>query len=122
MREDYRLLTPENVELEFDVAGLGSRLAASLIDYTIIFVGSFVLFFGALFLGGVVGGGYQQWFGSSPKIEIAVGIAIVALGVLILFAGWWGYFILFELVWAGQSPGKRGLGLRVVRRDGQPLD
>jgi uncharacterized RDD family membrane protein YckC len=33
-----------------------------------------------------------------------------------------GYFILFEALWNGQTPGKRWLGLRVIRFDGRPLD
>jgi hypothetical protein len=50
-----------------------------------------------------------------------LGFAGLAAVVLLVFLGWWGYFILFELAWNGQSPGKRLLGLRVVRTGGQPI-
>jgi hypothetical protein len=45
-----------------------------------------------------------------------------AVGVVLLFLIWWGYFVLFETVWSGQTPGKRMLGLRVVRDQGFPVD
>ena len=34
----------------------------------------------------------------------------------------WGYFIYFETVWNGQTPGKRQLGLRVIRDGGYPIN
>jgi hypothetical protein len=37
--EDYRLVLPENVALRFDVAGVGSRTIAAIIDYVIMYVG-----------------------------------------------------------------------------------
>ena len=40
---------------------------------------------------------------------------------MIAFAILWGYYILFEIVWNGQSPGKRWQGLRVLRLDGTPV-
>jgi hypothetical protein len=33
----------------------------------------------------------------------------------------WGYYIAFEMLWNGQSPGKRAIGLRVVREGGRPI-
>ena len=33
----------------------------------------------------------------------------------------WGYFIWFEIAWNGQTPGKRQMGLRVVRDGGYPV-
>ncbi len=120
MREDYRLLTPENVELEFDVAGLGSRVAAALIDYCIISVCYLVLILGVAFISGlaraIAPASIESGRGSAAIF------ALFAVALLVGFLAWWGYFLLFELTWAGQSPGKRALGLRVVRRDGQPLD
>jgi len=45
------------------------------------------------------------------------------MGALILFwfLSWWGYFVIFEILWNGQSPGKRVIGLRVLRGNGQPV-
>ncbi|MBC7287208.1 MAG: RDD family protein, partial [Armatimonadetes bacterium] len=32
-----------------------------------------------------------------------------------------GYFIIFEMLWNGQSPGKRAARIRVIRDDGTPI-
>jgi uncharacterized RDD family membrane protein YckC len=45
-----------------------------------------------------------------------------ALLVLLLFAGEWGYPVLFEVLRDGQTPGKQVVGLRVVNDDGTPVD
>ena len=34
---------------------------------------------------------------------------------------YWGYYVFFEMLWNGQSPGKRWVGLRVIRTDGTPI-
>jgi len=119
MREDYRLLTPENVELRFDVAGLGSRLGAAIIDYVVIGFSYVVLIVGGMVLGGAADAAIRAW---DPGGAAAIAGLFLAVSLIFAFGGWWGYFLLFELVWNGQSPGKRLLGLRVVRRDGRPLD
>ncbi len=113
MSDDYTLLTPENVDLRFDIAGLGSRVAAALIDYTLLGVGYLVLALGGVFAVSFDPGGAL----TSPLRTIAF-----ALAILLTFLGWWGYFILTEMVWNGQSLGKRQLGLRVVRSGGQPIN
>ncbi len=46
---------------------------------------------------------------------------IVAILGLISFILLWGYYIFFEILWNGQSPGKRWVGLRVIRIDGTPI-
>jgi hypothetical protein len=45
---------------------------------------------------------------------------IIAIYTGVEFLMYWGYYILFEIIWGGQSPGKRLLKLRVVRQDGTP--
>ncbi len=120
MQEDYTLLTPENVELRYPVAGVGSRLVAATIDYTVLSISETVISFAIFFLFGLVG----QLFPRSseiPGVAAIAGFASVGVVVLLIFLGWWGYFFLFELLWNGQSPGKRLLGVRVVRADGRPL-
>ena len=41
--------------------------------------------------------------------------------MLLVFALSWGYFIFFELVWNGQTPGKRVVGIRVLTSRGEPV-
>ena len=41
--------------------------------------------------------------------------------LLVLFVTYWGYFMLFEVLRRGQTPGKKWMGLRVVRTSGAPV-
>ena len=122
MREDYRLLTPENVELRFDVAGIGSRLGAALIDYVLIGIAYIVLFVGSAFAGSLIANlrprGNET---TSSTWEVAIGFALIAFGLFLGFAAWWGYFLLFELIWEARVP-EATARPSVVRRDGQPID
>ncbi|MEW5827663.1 MAG: RDD family protein [Chloroflexota bacterium] len=104
--------TPENVTFDYDVAGIGSRFLAALIDTSLIGLGQ-VIVFGALFL--LLNNELDSALGS-----IAVSWIIASLG-LVSFVFLWGYYIGFELFWNGQSPGKRWVGLRVIRVDGTPI-
>jgi len=45
----------------------------------------------------------------------------IALMILVLFLIFSGYFIFFEWLWNGQTPGKRLMRLRVIREDGRPI-
>ena len=123
LQEDYTLLTPENVELRYPVAGVGSRLIAATIDYTVLFIGEMVIVSAIVFIVRLL----EHFFPAAPNTDqtpMMVALAAfgsVGLGVLLIFFGWWGYFVLFELLWNGQTPGKRLLGIRVVRADGQSV-
>jgi uncharacterized RDD family membrane protein YckC len=120
VREDYTLLTPENVELRYDLAGVGSRLVAAAIDYTIL-----IFFYLSFSLAGsfVLGAVRRLFPSSSAALDLQwAGFAVIALFTLLVFFGWWGYFLLFEMLWNGQTPGKRLLQLRVVLAGGQPIN
>jgi uncharacterized RDD family membrane protein YckC len=96
--------TPEGVSLNIVLAGLGSRCAAYAIDFLIQLV-LYLVF--ALVLGYLIGGG-----GETSRL-----LADGALA-LFFFLDFFGYFVLFEMLWSGRSIGKRANGLRVVRIDG----
>ena len=100
---DYSILTPERVSLRYDVAGVGSRGAAVLVDGLI--QGT------ALLLLVMIGA-----FAAASLGSIAI-----ALLVLTSFLVLWAYFLVFEIAWNGQTPGKRLLHLRVIRETGYPL-
>jgi uncharacterized RDD family membrane protein YckC len=93
--------TPEGIELEYTLAGVGSRFVAELVDVLLrlAVLGALVAVIA------VVGGG--------PG---AVVIAIIAQ-----FLAWFVYDIVFEVWGAGRTPGKRWSGLRVVMAGGQPI-
>jgi uncharacterized RDD family membrane protein YckC len=110
---DYRVLTPERVNLQYDIAGIGSRGAAAAIDTVVQMV---LLLVGAAvaFGGGVV----MAAFGYRNE---TLGWIMLALFALCLFVVTIGYYMLFEILWSGQTPGKRLVGLRVLRENGYPI-
>jgi uncharacterized RDD family membrane protein YckC len=96
----HEVLTTERVPFRYRVAGPGSRFLAWLIDagFIVLVALAAVTFLSALEQG-----------------REGLGSAFIALGI---FALNWGYFLLFEWLWNGQTPGKRLLGIRVIRRRG----
>ena len=52
----------------------------------------------------------------------AWGTLLPAAVVLTIFCIYWGYFALFEILWNGQTPGKRLAHIRVIRDTGRPID
>jgi uncharacterized RDD family membrane protein YckC len=110
--------TPERVPLAFALASIGNRFLAVAIDHFIQYFTIFVVAWGMLSLTSV-GNPFQESdtqtvFSEMPKWTLAVLIIVVFL----LFSG---YFIFFEWLWNGQTPGKRLLKLRVIREDGRPI-
>ncbi len=110
--------TPERVPLEFALASIGNRFLAVAIDHFIQYLSIFLIAWLFLSIAGYssadVVDAPEQLFNDAPKWVIAVLI-------LILFLIFAGYFIAFEWLWSGQTPGKRLLKLRVIREDGRPL-
>lgn len=105
--------TPENVIFDYTIAGIGSRFMACALD-TLLITGMmlFVNFAlsAALRATDLLGFNEQD---TEPWL--------VALFALLNFALFWGYYIFFETLWSGQTPGKRLNKLRVIRRDGTPI-
>jgi uncharacterized RDD family membrane protein YckC len=101
--------TPESVELEFVLAGIGNRTLALVIDYLIWSFTLFLLLIAWALL-------YSQvtWLQSD-----SFRLWLSAIQLMILFAVYIGYFILFETLWQGQTPGKRHVKIRVIRDDGR---
>ena len=93
--------TPEGLEVELALAGVGSRFASALIDFLL----ELVAFAAVGFL----------------LVRFASEAVAVAIGSLAFFAVVFGYHVLFETLASGRSPGKRALGLRVVRLGGAPV-
>lgn len=115
--ENLIIDTPEQIRLEYALAGVGSRFLALAFD-TVLQVAAIVVLVGigllvrsltavTAALGGVASGGFGTWV-------IAV---LVAAGFLVYSA----YFAIFEAVWTGQTPGKRLVGLRVIDVSGRPV-
>ncbi len=109
--------TPEQTPLEYELAGVGSRFIAILIDTLYQFVLAVLLLLIFLFIAAVVGGGDR---GAAPG-EIPRAVWAFAMLTLAMFVLQFGYFTLFEALTAGQTPGKRRMGLRVIHASGRPM-
>ncbi len=118
MDESVSISTPDHVALEFELAGPGSRFSAYLLD----------LLFSVLIMIGVVlivllsgTAGIRTLFhlvhGQSSWI-VSWGAALL---IMMLFVIHWGYYVFFEALWHGATPGKKILGVRVIRQDGLPI-
>jgi len=102
--------TPEQVELEFAVAGIGSRFVAVLIDHLVQF--------GLFFIFGILA---AVLFGSIANRINLLGKWIFAAFIALNFLLIWGYFTLFEAFWHGQTPGKHIMKLRVIKDSGRQI-
>ena len=112
MNEEFRIETPELVSFGYDVAGIGSRFMAALVDSLIIGLVEAMVAAITIALAPA---------GLDDSLEGPAGPWLVAALALIAFALLWGYYVLFEMIWNGQSPGKRWVGLRVIRASGAPI-
>ena len=122
LNEEYTIDTPENVTFGYEVAGIGSRFIGVLVD-TLIVIIAWMLLSIASFLALVLATGVNNAIniGGSGSEQGWIG-GIIAGGYIILnFILFWGYFIVFEYIWNGQTPGKRVAKIRVLGLDGNPL-
>lgn len=108
--------TPENVAFGYPIAGIGSRFIAALIDTSIIVALQIVVFI----LAGLLARNTFNLSLDDLAGEQAAAWILGAAGLL-SFIFLWGYYIFFEILWNGQSPGKRATRLRVLRSDGTPI-
>jgi len=115
-KETLKIQTPEQVGFRYELAGLGRRAAAFLLDTAFRF-----LFLVTLFIFLMLISRWGSALISPERLKESSGTWLLALGVLVYAAVDLGYFILFEGLWSGQTPGKRLQRLRVIRMDGQPI-
>ena len=98
--------TSEGVPLRLDLAGMGSRLLASLLDFSILAIGYLAVLIAVML---------PVQFDPSGVSGFVVGL-LVGGGVLVVL----GYHAVFHALFRGQTPGKRVLGIQVASTDGQP--
>ena len=97
------LVPPEGVPLHFDVAGVGARIGAQMVDILIT-----VLFAVAVVI-------------VMSELNLARGQTLTAIFMMLFFLGRIPYYVITELLWNGQTLGKRMLKLKVVSADGRSL-
>ena len=110
--ETFDIQTPENIAFGYQVAGIGSRFLATLLDTLIVGLLQVVVILVVVlviraFEGSAFGDQISSW-------------ALAVFGLIGAFF-YWGYYVFFEMLWNGQSPGKRWVGIRVIRSDGTPI-
>lgn len=103
--------TPENVTFNYDISGIGSRFLAALIDTALIILLQVVVIGSVILLVNLAVDNFTETLAGW----------LLAVAGLISFVFFWGYYIFFEILWNGQTPGKRRVGLRVIRVDGTPV-
>jgi uncharacterized RDD family membrane protein YckC len=110
MEEKLIIETPEQTVLDFAIAGVGSRFLAIAFDTLIQLGAAIVVGIGGVFaIRGVAR--------LAPMAGLWGGAALLLLYFLLYF----GYFAFFEIIWNGQTPGKRKVGIRVIKDSGRPL-
>lgn len=109
--------TPERVPLAFALASIGNRFLAVVIDHFIQFSVMFIVAWAFLAWSGI------NDFNALERSETLAQMSkwTIALMIIALFLLFSSYFIVFEWLWNGQTPGKRLLKLRVIREDGRPI-
>jgi uncharacterized RDD family membrane protein YckC len=114
--DQLNIETPEQVDLRFPIAGIGSRFLAILADTVLqtIALVVIVLVFSLLVSAAPHIRGTSNLAGTGAKWLVA-GI------FLFYFLLYWGYFSLFEAFWNGQTPGKRLCKIRVIKDSGRQI-
>jgi uncharacterized RDD family membrane protein YckC len=108
--EKLTIDTPEQIALELPLAGIGSRFLALAFDSLIQFIVVVLIF---------IITALTSWTGVFSSVVPAFLAPILI--VLMPFLIYWGYFTFFEIVWNGQTPGKRHASIRVIKESGRPI-
>lgn len=123
MKEKQRTITietPEHFELNFELAGIGSRFLAFVVDRLIqggVILGLFLVVMLLVSLAWRVAPSLDPL----TRLEEYLGQWIIAVAIVVYGIVSIGYFIAFEYFWSGSTPGKKSQQIRVMRKDGRPL-
>ncbi|ETI68866.1 RDD family protein [Neobacillus vireti] len=104
--------TPEYVSLQFQVAGLGSRAAAFIIDQILLNVVNIL----ALIVVFLIMDGMSPLPFYFFEDTLPIAITIIALFIIN-----WGYFFAFEFFSGGRTIGKKLIGIRVIQENGHSI-
>src|SRR5476651_931199 len=103
---------PEEIDLQVELANVGSRTLAILVDLALGGLVLFIVYALTMLLARNVADDWLTRLSSN---------ALKTVLMLLIFGLQWVYFNLFEWLWNGQTPGKRLLHLRVIKVDGSPV-
>ena len=110
MDQEISVSTPESVEFSHEPAGIGSRFVASIVDMALQVT---------MILG--VSPIFSLWSLSQEPAFSGLTTWTVAAAIFLVFLLIWGYHIFFEMLWNGQTLGKRAVGIRVLKDGGYPM-
>ena len=96
MTSYIEIQTTQNIHLEYETASIGERFIAALLDRLVLF--SWMMLW--------------IWIANGLNIDLSTWLVVV-VGAPVLF-----YFLLCELLFNGQSVGKRIMSVRVAKTDG----
>lgn len=105
-----KITTPENIEVEYTLADIGSRVGAAIIDLMLQSLVIIILGLGvflAVYYSPDLWSKYYGWI---------IGIYIILYAVIAF-----GYYIVMELTMNGMTLGKKLLKIRTIRNNGQPV-
>jgi len=105
-----KITTPENIEVEYNLADIGSRTGAALIDMIIQAGFMIILLITIALVAYFSKDFYSKYYGW------IIGISLLLFAIIS-----YGYFIVMEITMNGQTIGKRVLKLRTIRNNGQPI-
>ncbi len=118
MDRTLEVRTPESIVFSYELAGVGSRFLALAVDLAIQVATVLLIVWALVAVSAHAGPRFLIPHGPDRVVHNLTVAFITAVVFLIFF----GYFIAFETLWNGQTPGKRMLGIRVVRDGGYPVD
>lgn len=104
--ERVSLHAPEQVEVSYELAGLGSRFLAAVIDAVIVTLGIFLLAFATWAI--------RAYITADPQISAITAWIVLGASTLLTMA----YHVYYEVAREGKTPGKSMTGLRVISTDG----
>ncbi len=112
--------TPEKIRFTYNISEIGTRIAAYIMD-VVIQILAIVLVLILLFASGALYKDFFSIFDFGSATPDLISLVMAFLFILYFFIQWL-YFILFEVLLNGQSPGKKMMKIRVIRSNGEALD
>lgn len=105
-----KITTPENIEVEYNLADIGSRSAAMIFDLLIQGLGIIILLIAVVLIFLFARTFWDVYYGW-----------IIGVSILLLFIISIGYYIILELSMNGMTFGKKIMKIRVIRNNGEPV-
>ncbi|MEM9044594.1 MAG: RDD family protein [Pseudomonadota bacterium] len=98
-----QLMSPEGVTLRFEIASVGVRIGAQLVDILLTSLAAFAFVVLLAFS------------------DLTIPSTVTAVAAMVFLFIRIPYYVLSELAWNGQTVGKRMMQIKVVSNDGGPL-